>query len=58
MILFTREESGATLIEYGIALIVAIIIGGTTLVTLAGQTSTNLVTACGSLVVVGVTDNC
>jgi len=58
MLRFTREESGATLVEYGVALILAIIIGGAALVTLAGQTTTNMDTACANLVVTGVPNNC
>jgi len=41
-----KSESGATLVEYGIAMIVAIIVGGTALVTLAGGVNTNLDNAC------------
>lgn len=55
---FRKSEDGATLVEYGVALILAIIVGGTALVTLAGQTSTNMDTACGAMVVSGVVDNC
>ena len=36
---FRKDESGATLIEYGVALIVAIVVGGVALVTLAEGTS-------------------
>lgn len=36
-----RDERGATLVEYGIALFVAIIVGGGLLVGLAGTTNTN-----------------
>lgn len=43
---FRKSESGATLVEYGIALILAIIVGGTALVTLAGGVNTNLDEAC------------
>ena len=39
---FRKSESGATLVEYGVALILAIIVGGTTLVTLADETSENM----------------
>lgn len=39
---FRKSESGATLVEYGVALILAIIIGGGALVTLAGTTEGNL----------------
>ena len=36
-----RDERGATLVEYGIALLVAIIVGGGLLITLAGNVNTN-----------------
>lgn len=42
--LFTRlrrDERGATLVEYGIALFVAIVVGGGFLITLANTTNTN-----------------
>lgn len=42
---FSRSESGATLVEYGIALFVAITVGGTLLVNLAGSTSDNFAAA-------------
>lgn len=43
---FRKSESGATLVEYGIALILAIIVGGTALISLAGGVNTNLSDAC------------
>lgn len=43
---FRKSESGATLVEYGIALILAIIVGGTALITLAGGVNANLDEAC------------
>ena len=46
---FRNDESGATLIEYGVALLVAIIVGGTALVQLGGQTSDSMFTACDGL---------
>ena len=46
---FRKDESGATLVEYGVALIVAIIVGGTALSTLAGETSLNMNEAESSL---------
>ncbi len=55
---YLRKESGATLVEYGVALILAIIIGGTALSTLGTQTGANMNTACQALVVTGVADNC
>ncbi len=36
-----RDEKGATLVEYGIALFVAIVVGGSILTGLAGTTSDN-----------------
>ncbi|WP_271948255.1 Flp family type IVb pilin [Ruegeria faecimaris] len=36
-----KDERGATLVEYGIALFVAIVVGGTILTNLAGTTSSN-----------------
>ncbi len=39
---FRKSEDGATLVEYGVALILAIVIGGGALVTLAGQVNTNM----------------
>ena len=42
---FRKSENGATLVEYGVALILAITLGGGALVTLAGGVSDNMV--CG-----------
>lgn len=39
---FVKSESGATLVEYGVALILAIIVGGAALSTLANETSGNM----------------
>ena len=39
---FRSDESGATLVEYGVALIVAIIVGGTALTTLGNETLGNV----------------
>ncbi len=50
---FRKSEDGATLVEYGVALILAIIVGGTALVTLADGTVLNMQGACDSLVVAG-----
>ncbi|SMX22042.1 Flp family type IVb pilin [Boseongicola aestuarii] len=47
--MFRKSESGATLVEYGVALILAIIVGGTALVTLADQTSNNMNATVNSL---------
>lgn len=38
---FLRDEDGATLVEYGVALLVVIIVGGGALITLANTTNTN-----------------
>lgn len=56
---FRKSESGATLVEYGIALILAIIVGGTALITLAGGVNDNLSDACdvtGDVAQIGNTD--
>lgn len=37
---FLRDEDGAALVEYGIALLVVILVGTGALITLAGNTST------------------
>ena len=42
---FRADECGATLIEYGVALIVAIVVGGITLVNLAEGTNEALLEA-------------
>lgn len=39
---FIDEASGATLVEYGVALILAIIVGGTGLSQLADETTQNM----------------
>lgn len=36
---FWKDESGAALVEYGVALLVVILVGTTALITLAGDTS-------------------
>ena len=51
---FRKSESGATLVEYGVALILAIVLGGGALVTLANQTGTNMTAGCNALVPEGV----
>lgn len=48
---FRKSEDGATLVEYGVALILAIIVGGTALVTLAGGVSNNMDAGCTALTV-------
>ena len=39
---FRSEESGATLVEYGVALILAVILGGGALTFLAGDVGQNM----------------
>ena len=46
---FRHSESGATLVEYGVALLLAIVLGGGALVTLATQTGNNMDAACGQM---------
>ena len=48
---FRKSESGATLVEYGVALIVAIIVGGVALTNLGTATDLNMGEACESLIV-------
>ena len=42
---FRKSEDGATLVEYGVALLVAIVVGGIALTALATATSTSMDTA-------------
>ena len=44
---FRKSESGATLVEYGVALLVAIIVGGGALVTLGGEVNENMTDTAG-----------
>ncbi len=44
-----KDERGATLVEYGIALLVAIVAGGGVLITVANSTSSNFVEADGAI---------
>ena len=39
---FSRDEKGATLVEYGIAVVLAVVVGTTGLITLAGQVDANM----------------
>lgn len=41
LIKFLNRESGATLVEYGVALILAIVVGGGGMASLASQSSEN-----------------
>ena len=52
---FKRDESGATLVEYGVALIVAVVVGGLALTQLGGQTTDSMTTAEKVLPSVGTT---
>lgn len=47
---FARSESGATLVEYGVALLVVIIVGTLALTTLARNTQANFNDANGVVV--------
>jgi Flp pilus assembly pilin Flp len=56
---FSRSEDGATLVEYGVALILVISLGGSALVALGTQTGANMNFACDELQNVGiVSGNC
>ena len=46
---FRRDEDGATLVEYGIALTLAILVGGTALTALAGNVSGSMTAAGAAL---------
>ena len=46
---FRKSESGATLVEYGVALLLAIVLGGGALVALANQTSSTMEDGCAAL---------
>jgi Flp pilus assembly pilin Flp len=39
---FAQDERGATLVEYGIAVVLAVVVGTTGLITLAGQVDSNM----------------
>ena len=39
---FRKSEEGATLVEYGVALVLAIVVGGTALVALSEDVSENM----------------
>ncbi len=55
---FRHEEAGTTLVEYGVALIVALIVGGSAMALLADNTTVNINTACGSLVTTVASYSC
>ena len=46
---FANSESGATLVEYGVAMLIAIVVGGTALGALTAQTGFNFEAACEAL---------
>ena len=54
---FVVSASGATLVEYGVAMILAISAGGAVLVSLSSQTGTNMETACDVLRLGGQVQN-
>ena len=51
---FRKSEKGATLVEYGVALILAIIVGGVALQNLGEDTSEQMGRACGAFATTGV----
>ena len=53
---FRKSESGATLVEYGVALLLAIVLGGGALVALANQTGANMQAGCDALINTGNSD--
>lgn len=54
---FIECESGATLVEYGVVLILAISVGGTALVALGNQSGTTMQKACDTLQGFGRVEN-
>ena len=54
--LFKKSESGATLVEYGVAVILAITVGGGFLITLANQTDATMGCGEGTLAMRASTD--
>ena len=52
---FRKSESGATLVEYGVALILAIIVGGTALSNLAADTTEQMGRGCSAFAATGAT---
>ncbi|QMU59790.1 MAG: Flp family type IVb pilin [Boseongicola sp.] len=48
---FAKSENGATLIEYGVALIIAIAVGGGGLSVLAASTGVNMASAEQALII-------
>jgi len=54
---FLAGESGATLVEYGVALILAISAGGAAIVSLSSQTGSNMDSACQVMQLGGRVEN-
>ena len=50
---FKQSESGATLVEYGVALVLAIIVGGVALQNLGENTSAQMDRACEAFATTG-----
>jgi len=55
---FLRDCSGATLVEYGLAMTLAVTVGGLALISLANQTDANFRTACQEMVIASVENRC
>lgn len=55
---FAKDESGAAMVEYAIALLVAAGIGVLTFSTMGTQAATNATTACGALTGSATTTGC
>ncbi len=52
---FSRDEKGATLVEYGIAVVLAVIVGTGGLITMANQVNNNMGASQSAMVPTGVT---
>ena len=50
---FSRDEKGATLVEYGIAVVLAVVVGTGGLITMANQVDNNMGSAQGAMVPAG-----
>ena len=55
---FAKDESGAAMVEYAIALLVAAGIGVLTFTTMGNQAATNATAACGALTGATTTAGC
>jgi Flp pilus assembly pilin Flp len=51
---FARDEKGATLVEYGIAVVLAVVVGTGGLITMANQVDNNMGSAQTAMVPAGV----